>query len=214
MRVLVVAAHPDDEVIGCGATIARLADEGSRVTVLLPTRRCDPRGRATWDDLLAGFDAACGLLGATARVADTLIDETRAEPAVHELHDAVAPYVEDADWVLTHWPGDVNQVHRGVARAVEIATRPFRRRRDVSLFEIATSTDQGFGGSGASPFSPTQYVMVSESQVRRKIAAMERYPHELASGRTGADLERRMRSRGAEIGAEYAEAFVVARQFV
>lgn len=184
------------------------------MTVLLPTRRCDPRGRATWEDLLAGFDAACGRLGAVGRVADTLIDETRAEPEVHVLHDAIMPYVEHSDWVLTHWPGDVNQVHRGVGRAVEIATRPFRRRRNVSLFEIATSTDQGFGGSGARPFSPTQYVLVGERHMRSKIAAMECYPQESAPGRTGADLERRMRSRGTEVGSDFAEAFVIARQFI
>jgi len=99
-----------------------------------------------------------------------------------------------------------------VSRAVEIATRPFRRRRDVLLFEIPTSTDQRFGGSG-SAFAPSQHVVLNESQARRKCDAVARYSTEAAPGRTAEDVERHLRHRGAEIGVTFAEAFVVARQF-
>ena len=213
MKVLVVVAHPDDEALGCGGTIAKLADEGHRISVLLTTRRCDPRGTAHWETLMAAFAASCRLLGAEALSTEPLLPETQAEPQVHKLHDAILPYVEDAEQVLTHWIGDVNQVHRGVAHAVQIATRPFRRRRDVSCFEVPTSTDQGFGGAGAQAFHPTEYVLLSARQARRKCDALAHYDGELVAGRTPEDVERRLRLRGAEVGAEYAEAFVVARRF-
>jgi LmbE family N-acetylglucosaminyl deacetylase len=213
MKVLVVVAHPDDEVLGCGATIAKLAEAGNEVSVLLPVRRCDPRGRATWDALLRAFHASCNRLSARPIVADPLFDETAAEPRIHELHDLVLPFVEESERVLTHWPGDVNQVHRGVARAVEIATRPFRRRRDVSCFEIPTSTDQTFGGGGPLHFSPTEYVVLDERHARAKCEAAAEYGSELVPGRSPDDLERKLRVRGAEVGATYAEAFVVARRF-
>jgi LmbE family N-acetylglucosaminyl deacetylase len=212
VNVLVVVAHPDDEALGCGGTIAKFSDDGSRVSVLLPIRRCDPRGVAHWEELLNAFHRSCELLGARPIVPEGAMDETQAEPKPHELHDLIMPFVEQADLVLTHWLGDVNQVHRGVARAVEIATRPFRRRRDVSCFEIPTSTDQGFGGQ-APAFSPTEYVVLESSHAERKCTAIAAYSTETAVGRRPEDVERRLRVRGAEVGADFAESFVVARRF-
>lgn len=210
---LAVVAHPDDEALGCGGLLRKAADEGHETAVLLPTRRNDPRGVAEWPALTAAFRRSCELLGAAAILPDAPLCETDAEPRVHLLHDFILPWVEAADVVLTHWPGDTNQVHRGVSRAVEIATRPFRRRRDVTLFEVATSTDQGFGGISALSFAPTEYVVLTAAQARRKCDAVAEYRTEVAPGRRPEDVELRLRSRGAEIGVEFAEAFVVARRY-
>lgn len=213
MNYVAIIAHPDDEALGCGGTIAKAADAGHDVTVLLATRRCDPRGVSEWPKLIDGLSRSCTILGATPLVLTDLLPETEAEPRVHALHDLILPIIERADVVMTHWIGDVNQVHRGVARAVEIATRPFRRRRDVSLFEIPTSTDQAFGGGGVAAFIPTEYVVLSADQARRKCDAVGAYPSEIVPGRSPQDVERRLRARGAEIGVEFAEALVVARRF-
>jgi LmbE family N-acetylglucosaminyl deacetylase len=213
MRVLAVIAHPDDEALGCGGRLAKHADAGDDVMVLLPTRRRDPRGIQDWEALLSSLKRSCEILGARLQVSESLLDETDAEPAVHRLHDLIAPWVESADLVLTHWPGDANQVHRGVSRAVEIATRPFRRRRNVSLFEIPTSTDQIFGGA-AGAFSPTEFVVLNPSQVRRKLEALDGYAGELAPGRRSEDVDRMLRVRGAAIGVDYAEAYATARLFL
>jgi LmbE family N-acetylglucosaminyl deacetylase len=210
---LAVVAHPDDEALGCGAALAKAVDDGHTAVVLLATRRCDPRGVATWSALVESFQRSCDILGARPVVLDDLLPETDAAPRPDLLHERILPWVEQADVVLTHWPGDVNQVHRGVAAAVEIATRPFRRRRDVSLFEIPTSTDQVFGGDSSRVFAPNEYVVVSAEHARRKCAAFAAYTGETAPGRTPEDVERRLRLRGREIGVEYAEAYVVARRF-
>lgn len=210
MRVLAVVAHPDDEVIGCGASLAKLTRAGHEVRVLLPLIRCDPRGRETWQALLSAFGESCRRLGATPVLLDPLLEETAAETHVHQLHDALLPSVQWADTVLTHWHGDANQVHRGVARAVEIATRPFRRRKNVYLFEVATSTEQAFSPS----FAPNLYVVLDPADAAAKRDAMALYPAEAAPGRRPADLQRRMEQRGVEAGAELAEAFVVARLFL
>ena len=73
---------------------------------------------------------------------------------VRELHDVVLPHVEWAEAVFVHWSGDVHQVHRAVSSAVDFATRPFRRRRNVYAFEVPTSTDQAFGRG----FAPQMFV--------------------------------------------------------
>jgi len=213
VNYLAVVAHPDDEALGCGAALAKAVDDGHRAVVLLATRRCDPRGIASWASLVDAFHRSCDILGARPIALDDLLPETDAEPRPDLLHDRILPWVEQADVVLTHWPGDVNQVHRGISTAVEIATRPFRRRRDVSLFEIPTSTDQIFGGNSARVFAPNEYVVVSADQARRKCAAFAEYAGETAPGRSPDDIERRLRLRGQEIGVEFAEAFVVARRF-
>lgn len=209
-RVVVVIAHPDDEVLGAGATIHRLARAGADISIHLPFRRCDPRGVREWPRLIDAFHASCERLGARAVVADTLIPETAALSRPDRIHDLVLPAVEEADIVLTHWYGDTHQVHRGLSYAIEIGTRPFRRRRDLWLFEVPSSTDQSF----TTPFQPTCYVQVDRPDVEAKCEAMSYYPMEEAPGRTPRDLERLAGVRGCQIGVEYAECFSVARQFV
>jgi LmbE family N-acetylglucosaminyl deacetylase len=208
-RVLVVIAHPDDETLGCGATLAKLHEQGASITVLLALRRTDPRGIEHWDELLRQFEEACSLLGARAAIADPLLGEPQAEPAVHLLHDVILPWVAEAETIFTHWPGDVNQAHRGVSRAVEIATRPFRRHRQVLLFETLTSTEQAYQAS----FAPNTWFVLEHEHCALAERAMRLYEVEHEVGRRPVDLERRLASRGAEIGVDRAQAFVMARQF-
>jgi LmbE family N-acetylglucosaminyl deacetylase len=209
VRVLVVVAHPDDEVLGCGGTIAKMADH-CQVNVLLPLKRSDQRGQDTWKSLIETYEKSCAVLRAQPIVPKHLLAEVKAETHVHKLHDLILPYVEEADTIFTHWPGDVNQVHRGVSHAVEIATRPFRRRKQVFFFEVATSTDQSFVQS----FAPNAFVLLNEEHVARKCTAMAYYESEMVIGRRPEDVKRKMQVRGMEVSAEYAEAFVIGRMFL
>ncbi len=209
-RVLCVIADPDDETLGCGGTLARLASSGSEVRVLLPVRRTDPRGRARWPELLEEMTRACDVLGATPIQPDAAITEECAERDLKALHELVEPHVEWAQAVVTHAPGDVHQVHRQVSRAVEVATRPFRRQRTVAFMEVATSTDQAYTDT----FSPNLFVRLDQHDVDRKSRAMSCYTSEAAPGREIEDLERHLRNRGRQMGAEFAEAFVLARSYL
>src|SRR5665213_1014841 len=178
-NVLVVVAHPDDEALGCAATISKLARNGHRVRILLPLKRVDERGVREWSKLLGWFRQSCNLLGAEPIVLDPLMDESSALSDVHLLHDMILHYVDESDVVFTHWPGDVNQVHHGVSRAVEIATRPFRRKKTVLLFETPTSTDQTF----FQRFSPNVHVIVEKVDAERKSEVVTLYTSERAFGR-------------------------------
>ncbi|MEO6939940.1 MAG: PIG-L family deacetylase [Candidatus Kapaibacterium sp.] len=208
-KILVVVAHPDDEVLGCGATIARFAEEGCAVRVLLALQCSESNGRRTWLEMLESFRQSCELLGADAVVADPLVPERNAESELHLLHDAILPHIEWCDTVLSHWVGDTHQAHRSVARAVELGTRPFRRRRQVLAFEVGSSTDQSFGPH----FAANAFVISEERHVELKNEALKLYCTEYVPGRTPRDVQRRMEFRGSEIGVEFAEAFVIGRMF-
>ncbi len=209
MNVLAVVAHPDDEVIGCGGTLAKLRENGNDVRVVMPLKRNDPRGVKNWDSLTESFIAACVHLGAVPVIPPELIDERSAESDVARLHDSVISSVEWADIIFTHFLGDANQVHRGVGRAVEIATRPFRRRKEVYLFEVATSTDQTFSPA----FAPNSFSILSDVHAEKKSEAMSFYPTEMGGGRTPAGLLRKLQVRGDEVGVQFAEAFCLVRHF-
>jgi LmbE family N-acetylglucosaminyl deacetylase len=210
-RILAVVAHPDDETIGCGGLLARAARSGAECRVLLPLRRGDQRGLEHWRDILDHFRSACGILGAEPVVVeDGAVVDVVADTRVDEVRAAVEPWVDRADVVLTHHPGDVHQAHRAVSRAVEIATRPFRRRRAVAFFEVASSTDQAY----AQTFQPNLFVTLEDADAERKCAAMAAYATEQAPGRTPADLRLRLAHRGLQINCAYAEAFAIARCFL
>jgi LmbE family N-acetylglucosaminyl deacetylase len=209
-RVLVVVAHADDETIGCGGTIAKLVRMGHSVEVLLPIKRIDARGVREWDNLLTGFHQACEVLGASATVAERLIPEDEAHRTPAFLNDAILPNVERADLILSHHPGDVNYVHRAVANAVEVTTRPFRRNKSVWLFPVATTTDQGFFNT----YQPNLHVVLSAEDLERKTRAMSHYSSELEAGRTPDDLRLLAQLTGRQIGTEYAESFQIVHEYM
>lgn len=209
-RVLVVVAHADDETIGCGGTIAKLARTGHQVEVLLPIKRIDTRGVREWDNLVAGFKQACDVLGAKATISKELIPEDEAHRTPALLNDMILSYVERADLILSHHPGDVNYVHRAVANAVEVATRPFRRNKSVWLFPVATTSDQGF----FSIYQPNLHVVLLADDVDKKVRAMAHYHTEHEAGRTPEDLRLRATLTGRQIGADFAESFQIVHSYL
>jgi LmbE family N-acetylglucosaminyl deacetylase len=188
MRVLVVAAHPDDEVLGCGGTIARLTEEGHDVSIVIVGEGITSRLAGEDDTVSAelralredGRRAASDLgvsdlrfLGFPDNRLDTvpLLDVVKSVEAV--LGDVRARAV------LTHHGGDLNVDHQVVHRAVLTATRPTRGESvtDVLAFEIASSTEWAFQQFEPA-FRANLFVDV-EATLERKIAALRRYEGEV-----------------------------------
>lgn len=216
MNYLIVVAHPDDEVLGAGATIKKLVEEKHNVAV------CIMVGKA----------------GARANLSDTLQDdEAKAlhELGVHKVYHADFPNIkmnttphlelvqfiekciEDfgADALITHHPSDTNNDHVMTSYAVQAASRLFQRREGVPplkllmYMEVLSSTEWSFDSS-SNRFVPNFFVEIGENGLSTKIKALQAYkgvmrpyPHP----RSEKALEGLAAYRGAQTGCNYAEAF-------
>ena len=223
MQALVVAAHPDDEVLGCGGTIAKAAAEGAHVHVAFLadgvfSRPGDPEARR--DELAArrsAAKAACHILGVQSVSFGDFPDNRMDTVAMLDVARAVETLIADhvPDTIYTHHAGDVNVDHQVIHAAVVTACRAQRGHpvKTVLSFEIPSSTEWQFAGS-APCFAPNWFVDIA-STIDRKMAALEAYAMELREWphpRSARGVEHLARWRGATIGVDAAEAFVLGRR--
>ena len=217
--VLVVAAHPDDDVLGCGATIARWVQEGRQVVVAFLTDGVGARSdadQAAADRREAAARAAAAILGVTdLRFADWPDNQLDQVPLLELARHAESLVAElRPDTILTHHPGDLNIDHRRTCQAVLTACRPQPgfSVRTLWSFEVASSTEWQIPNPGLA-FLPTAFVDVS-GHLERKLEALDAYQEEIRDWphpRSRQALEALARWRGASVGVTAAEAFVVHR---
>lgn len=224
-KVLVVAAHPDDEVLGCGGTIARHVDDGDIVKVLIiaegATSRLDARSRQKVVGQLEGLAQAAqhagNILGATSVETLDLPDNRLDSLDRLDLIKTVEKRVDEFEprIIYVHHAGDVNIDHRLVHEAVVTACRP-KPRQPVHMllsYEIASSTEWQTPGSGCQ-FQPNWFVDIS-AQLERKMRALDAYKEEMEEWphpRSLKGIEHLNRLRGAQAGMEAAEAFMLLRR--
>lgn len=221
MTVLCVAAHPDDEVLGCGATLARLADEGHEVFIAILGEGTTSRlGEAAETkqrliELREDAQRTAKLLGAKDLFLEQLPDNRFDSIPLLDVIKLVERLVEEVrpTQIYTHHQGDLNVDHGIVHRAVLTATRPLpdQRVKEVYAFEIPSSTDWAFQRLGS--FSPNVFVDVS-STLEQKIEAMESYRGERRTfphPRSPEALLATARRWGSVAGCEAAEAFELIR---
>ena len=226
-KVLVVAAHPDDEVLGCGGTIVRHANAGDQVQVLIvaegATSRQDQRDRLqAGDELSALVDsakAAGSILGAAGveilDLPDNRLDSLDRLDLIKHIEQRIDRYQPQV--VYVHHAGDVNVDHRRLHEAVVTACRPTPGHsvRRLLSFEVASSSEWQPPGS-APAFQPNWFVDISE-QWQRKRDALMAYASEMRPwphARSLEAVEHMARWRGAQVGVEAAEAFCLLRQLV
>lgn len=222
--VLVIAAHPDDEVLGCGGTVARLAAEGREVQIAILveglTSRDDQRDAVKHAAALAGLKSTArhvaSLLGARALHSFDLPDnrlDTVAMLDVVKICESLIQRIQPTV-VLTHHAGDLNVDHRVIAQAVLTATRPIAGRPvlQVIAFEVASSTEWAF--QRIEPlFRPNLFVDI-ETTLTRKIAAMKAYDGEyrpFPHPRSAEALQAQAKRWGSTAGLMAAEAFEIVR---
>jgi LmbE family N-acetylglucosaminyl deacetylase len=176
MRVLTVAAHPDDETLGAGGTMAWHAARGDTVwACILADGASSRHGRVEQQADCAR--QACDILGVERLVMVGLPDQRLDTLSLLDVITPIEQCIDELqpDVVLTHFMGDVNEDHRLVARATMVATRPVPGTsvRRVCSFEIPSSTDWAPPIPG-SIFAPNVFVDISET-LETKLTAMKAY---------------------------------------
>ena len=220
MNILVVAAHPDDEVLGAGATIARHAGAGDKVTVLILASGLDSRGAASADQhraLRHQAEKAAALLGTSdlrfAGFPDNRMDTVALLDVVKTIEEIAARIGPEI--VYTHHARDLNVDHEITARAVATAFRPVPRTatKRIFAFDVPSATDWN---PSAAPFAPAVFVDAAAT-LETKLKAMECYEGELRPFPHARSLEA-IRARavawGTHVGLAAAEPFELLREII
>ena len=222
MKILVIAAHPDDEVLGCGGTIARLAKENQVYIAILGegvTSRYAQREQADpsiVQALRARSRQVAELLGAQDlsmyNLPDNRFDTVPLLDIVKIIEELVARLAPQV--IYTHHGGDLNIDHVCVHRATLTATRPMTRDavKTIYAYEVASSTEWAF--QKLSPmFQPNVFVDISDT-LELKLRAMRLYESEarpFPHPRSPLALQAVAQRWGSVAGLEAAEAFELVR---
>ena len=220
MSILVVAAHPDDEVLGAGATIARHAKTGDKVTVLILATGLDSRGAADAQAhrvLRHQAETAASILGVRdlkfADFPDNRMDTIALLDVVKAIEDLAGRV--NPQTVYTHCARDLNVDHEITARAVATAFRPLPNAsaKRILAFDVPSATDWN---PSAAPFAPTTFIDATAT-LETKLKAMACYEGELRPFPHARSLEA-IRARavawGTHVGLAAAEPFELLREIV
>lgn len=218
MKVLVVSPHMDDEVLGCGGTIAKHVKNGDKVHVCFIAHRVYGRKFDAGKNMVEKGHTlkAKKVLGYDEAVFFDLSDE-RLDSSVQNILIPLEDYMVRVKPEIVYCPfrSDNHQDHRAVFDALRVAAKPstatFVRR--LLMYEVSSSTEQS-PSLKENAFLPNYYADITK-YIDKKIKALlcyetekRAYPHP----RSGEAVRALSQKRGVEIGFKYAEAFMALRE--
>lgn len=221
MNVLVIAPHPDDEVLGAGGTIARLSAERHHVVVAIVTRGMPELfDQALIEQGREEAVRAHAILGvAETRFMDFPAAQLDTVPH-HRLNAGMLALVGETrpEMVLIPFRDDLHLDHRLVFDSALVAVRPTPGSgvREVYAYETLSETNWNASRSITAPFVPDLYVRIDDF-LDRKLEAMRAYASQLREfpdERSIGALEALARSRGATVGCRAAEALMTIRRLL
>jgi N-acetylglucosamine malate deacetylase 1 len=218
-RVLVVAAHPDDEVLGCGGTIAALAKLKQHIEVIFMTDGVGARVESSDIDMQRrhiASELALKILGVSRVHYLKFPDNQMDKVPLLEIIQSLEEYLDEINpsIVFTHHAGDLNIDHRRVSQAVITACRPHPNQpvKILLAYEVLSSTEWQVDNKIA--FAPNFFIELSDGCMENKIKALEAYSEEMRQWphpRSIKGVKVQAEYRGMSIGVPMAEAYVLLR---
>ena len=217
MKILIIAPHPDDEVLGCGGIIAKHTKEGDEVYLCIVTKAYTP----DWsEEFLKNrpkeIEKANKILGIKKTYFldyPTVKLDTIPQKELNEEISKVVNVV-NPDILYIPYKGDLNKDHRLVFESSLVATRPANHKvKRILSYEALSETEWG---QSIEPFTPNVYIDISET-FEKKIEAMKAYESELKQyphPRSLEIVEALAKKRGSEAGVKFAEAFMLVREII
>jgi N-acetylglucosamine malate deacetylase 1 len=225
MKYLIISAHPDDEVLGCGGSMAKWSKDGHEVHVLIMAEGATSRDKerdkvARRKELLhlaQSAKKAGEILGVKSIELMDYPDNRMDSVDLLDVVKTIEDYVEKLQpgVVVTHHSGDLNVDHQITQLAVVTAFRPQPGQivQRILSFEVPSATEwQSY--TSVSPFIPNWFEDISDT-LDLKIKALEAYESEMRDWphpRSIKAVEHLARWRGATVGVEAAEAFMLIRE--
>lgn len=216
--VLVVAPHPDDEVLGCGGVLALLADAGRPAHVAIVTEGQPPRyDAAHLAALAAEMREAHAILGVAATHSLGLpaaalggIPHATLNAALSKLFDDVRP-----DTVFIPFTGDIHHDHQLVFASALVAARPAGPGYPARILAYETLSETNWNAPGLTPgFLPNVFIEITTA-IDRKLSAFSAYASQVRAfpaERSPETLQALARLRGSTVHRPAAEAFMLIRE--
>jgi LmbE family N-acetylglucosaminyl deacetylase len=212
-NVLVIAAHPDDEILGSGGTIKKLVNSGHRVISVIVAK-----GRKEEEEhikpLILKANEQIGVEEVLFLEFPNLLLETI---PLHKINKSIEALLDkyDPSIIFTHHYGDTNRDHQILFQAVLTAARPLPRKRPVEIvcFEVVSSSEWS-QHTNDKEFKPNYFVDITDT-IDEKIKSLKHYDVEMRPfphPRSYEGVQYLARVRGMTVGIEFAEAFEVIRR--
>ncbi len=223
-KILVIAAHPDDEILGCGGAIARHTSNKDNVAIMVlgegitsrSIKRDVIKNKKLLNQLKEKTIRANKILGVKSvyfeNLPDNRFDDLNILDITKKIERVIFKYKPNL--IYTHSGLDLNKDHKIVNEAVVTACRPqnINFLEKILLFEVASSSE--WSSSENRQFSPNYFIDIS-SHFKKKVEALKFYKSEMKKWphpRSFRGIEYLARLRGAHIGSEYAESFYILRE--
>ena len=217
MNILVIAPHPDDEVLGCGGTIAKHTNNGDVVHLCIVTKGYYPDWSYEYlKNRPSEIEESTRILGIKKF---HLLDFPTAKLdniPQKDLNDSISEVINKVKPAVVYIPhrGDIHQDHRIIFHSALIAMRPNSKHyvKKILSYETLSETEWGYPRN----FQPTLYVDTSDT-IDVKIEAMKAYASELKQyphPRSIEIIEALAKKRGSEVGLKYAEAFEIIKEII
>ena len=222
MNILIIAAHPDDEVLGCGGTIAKLCENNTVYTLIIGegiTSReiSDEEKKEELKKLKEQSEKANKILGIKKLFFDNFPDNKFDIVPLLDIIKSIEKVIQEIkpQEIFTHHFGDLNIDHQITHKAVLTATRPVGDYsvKKIRSFEVLSSTEWNYQNQ-TNIFTPNIYIDISET-IEKKLDAMKCYKSEIMDyphPRSFVGIKILAKKRGLEVGLKYAEAFCLIRE--